>query len=147
MNAAGEAAPCGTDSEKRHARHKYPPPSEKIAQRPAYEDEGGEEQRVALHHPLHIDYAGVEIRLQRGQRDVHHGAIDEGEGRSENYRDQDPRCSRLRTRMPGRERLDFGLVAWRFHEASDARQTHSPHERFSREVKGGLQLRSERRAK
>src|SRR5215212_10656324 len=63
-------------------------PPEAITQHAADEEQRGQEERVALDHPLRLSRAGAELTLQRGQRDVDRWAVDEDHARGEDGRDQ-----------------------------------------------------------
>ena len=57
--------------------------SDPVAERPAQEKQCGERQEVAVDHPLQACRAATEIPTQRGQPDIHHRPVDEGEARRE----------------------------------------------------------------
>ncbi len=63
---------------------------ELVAQRAADQNEGAQEQRVGLDHPLHLGDRGVKIRLQRGQRHVHDGGVDKRHARREDSGGEHP---------------------------------------------------------
>ena len=52
---------------------------EAVAQRPAEQDQRRERQQVAVEHPLQVAGGRVEVTTDVGQRDVDHGAVEEGE--------------------------------------------------------------------
>ena len=64
------------------------PAAEPIAQRAGHDVERGDGQRVGEHDPLLGRKAGVELAADRGQRDVHDAAVDEGDRRPDDGRDQ-----------------------------------------------------------
>src|SRR5437867_3318257 len=89
-------------------------PAEPVPHRTAHEQQGGEKECVGLDDPLDVGDRRPELALQRRQRHVDDGPIDEGETRPEDRRRQYPRSSCLRTRPRGGRREDDTLVAWMF---------------------------------
>ena len=87
---AGEPAQHRRDREEADAGEKDALAPELIAQRAADKDERTEEQRVGLDDPLHFGDRGVEIGLQRGERHVDHGRVDERHARPDDRGGQRP---------------------------------------------------------
>ena len=67
----------------------HPPAAIEVARRAAEQEQGGERQGEGVHHPLHLGGAGVEALADRGQRDVEHRAVDEGEAGGEDAGGED----------------------------------------------------------
>jgi len=65
------------------------------------------------HHPLHINHAGVQARLQGRQSHVHHRAVDKNHARAENGSHQDPAAGPLRTGRRGNARANNRFIARR----------------------------------
>ena len=101
--------------EQRNADQKNAATAVVIAKRTADEQQRGEQKRVGFDHPLQVNGGGVEARLQRRQRDVDDGAVDEGHAGSENGGCEHPASARFRTRRGGGARPDYVLVT-RFSE-------------------------------
>ena len=80
----------------------HPPPPVKVARRAAEQQQGGERQGEGVDHPLHLGGGGVEAPPDRGQSDVEHRAVDEGEARGEDAGGEDQRrVSRLAAGLGG----------------------------------------------
>src|SRR6266568_1804039 len=77
-----------------HPEQEYSLAAELIAHRSAHENQRAQEQGVRLDDPLHIGDRGVQIGLERRQRDVDDRRIDERHARRKNRRSEDPtvRC-------------------------------------------------------
>ena len=63
---------------------------EPVRGRAANQQQSGHAQRVGVDDPLHCRKRGTEIGLDRRQRDVDHGFVDERHGRSQHRRGQHP---------------------------------------------------------
>jgi hypothetical protein len=74
-----EATADGGDGEQHHTQQEHALASELIAERSSHEDQCAQEERVGLDHPLHVRDRRPEVSLERRQRDVDHGGIDEGQ--------------------------------------------------------------------
>jgi hypothetical protein len=60
--------------------------AEAVAQRSTGQKQGSEQERVGFNHPLHIQNRRGEALLQRRQRHIDSGAIDESHARSQDSR-------------------------------------------------------------
>ena len=89
-DTASEPARGGRRRENYHADNEYSAPAITVSQRTAHEEKRGEQERIRFNDPLHADDSGLQIFLERGQRDVHDGAVDEGEARTQNRRRENP---------------------------------------------------------
>lgn len=87
---AREPARGGRRRENHHADHEYSAPPVTISQRTAHQEKRGEQERIRFNDPLHADDSGLQILLERGQRDIHDGAVDERQARTQNRRREDP---------------------------------------------------------
>src|SRR5207253_3079256 len=76
--------------EARDPEREDPNLAEDVPERPADEDERAEGEQVGVHDPLLRGEPAAEVVLDRGQRDVDNGAVDEGHRRSEDARDDRP---------------------------------------------------------
>ena len=77
-NARSQGAGGGGECKEACAEDEDQTPAEQVAERAASENQRAEKQSVGFNDPLHIDDGGVKALLQRGQRDVDRGAVDEG---------------------------------------------------------------------
>ena len=68
----------------------------KVAQRSACQEKRGKHERVRFDDPLNVRYRRMQIGLQRRQRHVHDGAIDERHARTEDCHSQHPRTGGIR---------------------------------------------------
>jgi hypothetical protein len=82
---ATEAAAKRGDAERENA-----PPAEAVAGRAAEQDQRAEHQHVGIGHPLRALERCGKIGLDRRQRDIDDGGVDERHARSEDSRGQDP---------------------------------------------------------
>ena len=102
MNIGRQSAPDRSQRKQDHANRIDFLATEKITERAAEQQEGGEKERVGFNHPLYIRDRCVEICLQRGQRYVNDCAVDEYHARAENCRGEGPPALHLSARCCGR---------------------------------------------
>src|SRR4029450_336858 len=110
MYVGSQTAPGGRRSEESDTNQEDSPPSVVISERSAGEQKRRKQKRVSLDDPLHVDDRGVQVRLKRGQRDVHNRAVDKGHTGSEGCGHKHPTPGKLRTRRAGQTRANYALV-------------------------------------
>ena len=76
--------------EHHHADDEHPLSSVPVRQRTAGQNHAGQRQRIRIDHPLEIGKARVQIPLDRRQRHLHHGHVDEQHERRCAQRNQRP---------------------------------------------------------
>ena len=81
--AGSKSTPRGRESEKSDTNQENPASPVVISQGSADKQKRREQERVSFDYPLHVHDRGVQVLLQRGQRHVHNGAVDERHARSE----------------------------------------------------------------
>ena len=65
------------EREDRRSRHEQPPPADQVGHAPAQQQEAAEHQRVAVDDPLQRGVGEAEVGLDRRQRDVHDGGVED----------------------------------------------------------------------
>ncbi len=80
---ASEATPKPTTPEREHA-----PLAEQVAERSSDQDQRAERQQVAVDDPLLCRETAAELALDRRQRHVHDGAVQQHDPRAEDAGDQ-----------------------------------------------------------
>src|SRR4029078_3300901 len=103
-----ESGEQGSDLEDEHSRQKYAPSPQLVAERPADEDQRAKKESVWLDNPLNVGDGRAEIALERGERDVHDGAVDEGHARRDDRGDQRPPFARARRALSYRGARSHG---------------------------------------
>src|SRR5690349_21132277 len=83
------------------------PAPDAVAERAADEQETREHERVRLDDPLHVGDGRPELALERRQRDVDDGPIDEREARPQDRRREHPRARRVRTGLRAGGRKNY----------------------------------------
>ena len=119
--------------EQDDAPEHHPPPPVKVARRAAEQQQGGERQGEGVDHPLHLGGGGAEAAPDRGQGDVEHRAVDEGEARGEDAGGEDqPRMPGSRPARPGRRGAVAGSGQGKAHgsEPKSSRQGGTMNARF-----------------
>ena len=79
----GQRAQERRRAERDHADQEHAPLAEQVAERAADEDQRPERQQVRVHDPLLEGEPAAEVALDRGQRDVDDGRVDEHDRRPE----------------------------------------------------------------
>jgi hypothetical protein len=110
-DARGEPAQQRRQREPRHADDEDPAPAEAVAKRSAEQDERGERQRIGVDRPLQRGGARVELLADAREGDVDDGAVDEGQSRPQNRREQDPAPGRLAVAQAARHQSDGRSVS------------------------------------
>jgi hypothetical protein len=109
--AGAQRAEEGCGDEQGDPADQHQPPPVKIARRAADQQQGRERQQEGVDHPLHVGGAGGEAAADRGQGDIEHRAVDEGQARGEDAGEEDeprPRRTGPRPRAPARLRAPIG---------------------------------------
>jgi hypothetical protein len=88
-----ERAPNRRDCENPHANQEDTFSSELVAERATDEHQAAKKQGVRFDHPLDVGNRRVEGVLQRWQRNVHHGRVDERQARTDDRRRERPPAS------------------------------------------------------
>ena len=101
---SSETAGDRRDGEQHDAGEERPLTSELIAHRAADENQTAQEQGVRLDHPLDVSDGRVQLCLERGQSNVHHGRVDERQAGADDGRHQRPLTPRRHSRSRGRQR-------------------------------------------
>src|SRR4028119_1948768 len=78
LGVHGDAAPDGGQGEDHHAQSVDTPAPVAVSQRTAYQDQGGQEQRVGLDDPLRVQGGGAKTRLYLREGHVRHGTVYKG---------------------------------------------------------------------
>ena len=73
------ASPLSSEAtgEDRHPGDEQAPPADQVGHAPAEQQEAAEHQRVAVDDPLQRGVGDVEVGLDRRQRDVHDGRVED----------------------------------------------------------------------
>src|SRR2546421_9627631 len=85
-----KAAPHRCGGEKHDSGSEYPPSAINVAERSSNQYQRGEEESITLHNPLRVNHGGIQVSLQRRQREIDYTAVDKCQTRSENCRRQNP---------------------------------------------------------
>lgn len=70
----------GGEGEQTDPSNEHPPSAHEIPEAAPYENQASEQQGVGIRNPLNRAEGSLEVSLHAGQRDIHHRAVDEGEG-------------------------------------------------------------------
>jgi hypothetical protein len=81
--------------------------AEAIAQRARGEQQAGEHEQIAVHHPLQRGGGGVELLLQAGERDVEDGVVEPDDQQAQRQHREGLPATRVDTRVAG-----GGLLHW-----------------------------------
>ena len=111
LNAADQAAPGRSDCEQYHAEREDAAPAEAVAGAAAGQQQCRQEQRIRLDHPLHLRRRRPELALQRRQRHVGDGTVDEDHARRQYRCRQNPGAGCGAARRVGRAAPNRALVA------------------------------------
>ncbi len=91
LGAGRQRRPGGPGLEDDHPQREEPPPPEAVAYRAAQEQQPGQDQGVAVHHPLQRRHRGVQVPRDRRQRRVDHRVVQEDhQGRQRHHRQHQP---------------------------------------------------------
>ena len=90
QRGVGEPADGGGAGEHHEAGREHQPAPEQVGERSGRQQEGGERQRVGVDDPLQVGEGGVQFALDRGQRDVHDGDVEQQHEDRDRHRDQGP---------------------------------------------------------
>ncbi len=80
LDVHGETAGEGRGGEPHDTDHEHATSTVPVTQRAAEQDERGQGQGVGRHRPLQRGEVGIQRGADRGQRDVHDGGVDAGQG-------------------------------------------------------------------
>ena len=80
----------GRHRERTDADHEDATTPVLVAERASEEQEGGEGHEVGVEHPLQVGEIGVQVHGDRGERDVHDRAVEEGHPGAKDRRQEGP---------------------------------------------------------
>ena len=100
VRAGREAAGERGEGEDGEADDEDPPPAEHVGELAARQHQDGERERVAVHDPLELGEADVQVALDRGQRDVHDRVVEHDHEQAERDRRERPPLAVLGSEEP-----------------------------------------------
>src|SRR6185437_9384910 len=108
-----QTAGHGCSGEQHRAEYEDAAAAEAIARRAANQDQGAEQQEVSVDHPLRRRDRYGEFGLNRRQRDIDDGRVDESHAGAEDRRRQHPRLAALGAGLPHGTGFDDTVIARR----------------------------------